>query len=129
MMTKNDSVAGATSSDNGSWSESSLDGIKIRLNQKLVELEQRTEAAARHLRTLHSSDSAEQAQERENDDVLAAIKQESTLELGEVKKALQRIEDHEYGVCRQCFSDISPQRLAALPYATLCIHCAEKDEC
>jgi DnaK suppressor protein len=106
----------------------SLNTIKSRLNQQLEELEKRAESAARHLSTRHSSDSAEQAQERENDDVLAAIKQESIDEIREIKRAIQRIENGEYGICAACQNEILPARLEVLPYATLCIQCAEKDE-
>lgn len=132
-MTKSSSESGkGTSNDefreDGSQSEDSLAEVRASLAQKLLELEKRAAAAARHLSSLHSSDSAEQAQERENDDVLAAIKLESNQEIREVKKALQRIQEGEYGICLQCCNPISPQRLAALPYATLCIHCAQRDE-
>ena len=102
--------------------------IKSSLMLKLAELEKRFASASRHLSALHSSDSAEQAQERENDDVLAAIKQESSEEIREIKRALQRIGDGDYGICAGCQENISPARLAALPYASRCINCAEKKE-
>ena len=102
--------------------------IKSSLTLKLAELEKRFASASSHLSALHSSDSEEQAQERENDDVLVAIKQESSAEIREIKRALQRIDEGDYGICSSCQEDISPARLAALPYATLCINCAEKKE-
>lgn len=108
--------------------DSSLEAVKHNLNKKLVELEERARSAARHLSSLHSSDSAEQAQERENDDVLAAIKQESIEEIRDIRKALQRIDEGEYGVCARCEGAIPQARLKVLPYATLCIKCAEEDE-
>jgi RNA polymerase-binding protein DksA len=48
---------------------------------------------------------------------------------GKLKKleaALQRIEEGTYGVCEVCGQAIEPERLAALPTATLCIACAHQ---
>jgi DnaK suppressor protein len=45
---------------------------------------------------------------------------------GKLKKleaALQRMEEGTYGVCEVCGQAIEPERLAALPTATLCIAC------
>jgi RNA polymerase-binding protein DksA len=50
---------------------------------------------------------------------------EETLE--QVEAALQRLEDGIYGRCRQCGQDISPERLAVIPYAKYCIECQEND--
>ena len=72
----------------------------------------------------HSADSAEQVTERENEDVLRHVQEETRLELQQVRAALKRIEAGEYGVCAHCGTDIHPARLEALPYATLCIRCA-----
>lgn len=105
-----------------------LEEVKSHLIEKLAEVEKRAASATRRLTALHSSDSAEQAQERENDDVLAAIKKESTEEIIEIKKALIRIDNDEYGICAVCQEEISPHRLSVLPYATLCVSCAEKRE-
>lgn len=48
--------------------------------------------------------------------------------LSQVKRALERIEDGSYGDCEECEEPISPRRLAALPWATLCIRCQEKED-
>jgi DnaK suppressor protein len=44
----------------------------------------------------------------------------------QINDALARIADGTYGTCESCGATISPQRLEALPYATLCISCAER---
>ena len=41
--------------------------------------------------------------------------------LAEVNAALERLDDGTYGKCAVCGRDIGERRLAALPYATLCI--------
>jgi DnaK suppressor protein len=42
--------------------------------------------------------------------------------------ALRAISREEYGRCSLCDGPISVQRLESLPFATLCIACAEEDE-
>jgi RNA polymerase-binding transcription factor DksA len=46
--------------------------------------------------------------------------------LKELEAALQRMEEGTYGVCEACGQAIEPERLAALPIATLCIACAHQ---
>jgi RNA polymerase-binding protein DksA len=41
--------------------------------------------------------------------------------LAEIDAALQRIEDGTYGICENCGKPIGAERLAALPWARLCI--------
>ncbi|MGE0756483.1 MAG: TraR/DksA family transcriptional regulator [Pirellulaceae bacterium] len=47
---------------------------------------------------------------------------------GEVQHALARLDDGTFGQCEQCGEPIHAERLAALPYARLCIHCAEQTQ-
>jgi DnaK suppressor protein len=42
-----------------------------------------------------------------------------------VRAALARIEDGSYGTCLHCEEEISPKRLAAVPWAQYCIRCQE----
>lgn len=49
-------------------------------------------------------------------------------EILRIDRALQRLEDGEYGVCVECGEDISANRLAADPAAHLCIACARLGE-
>lgn len=84
----------------------------------------RLEGITSDLNSTHSADSAEQVTERENEDVLRNLQEETRIELQQVRLALKRIETDEYGTCTSCGEAISPARLEALPYATLCIRCA-----
>ncbi|ADU62926.1 MAG: RNA polymerase-binding protein DksA [Pseudodesulfovibrio sp.] len=45
-----------------------------------------------------------------------------------VQKAINRIEDGNFGVCVECGDDISIPRLKARPMTTLCINCKSKQE-
>jgi RNA polymerase-binding protein DksA len=85
----------------------------------------RLDGVTQTLNSSHSADSAEQVTERENEDVLRNLQEETRLELNQVRAALKRLETGEYGICASCGEEISPARLEALPYATLCIRCAK----
>ena len=45
--------------------------------------------------------------------------------LRDVRAALDRIAEGTYGSCLECDEEISPKRLTAIPWATLCISCQE----
>jgi DnaK suppressor protein len=47
-------------------------------------------------------------------------------QLDETREALERIENGTYGQCTNCGEFILPERLEALPTATLCINCQRK---
>ena len=59
----------------------------------------------------------------ERDLAIRNVDRESTL-LRDVKAALLRIHDGSFGTCIQCEWAISPKRLAAVPWAPLCIELA-----
>jgi DnaK suppressor protein len=46
--------------------------------------------------------------------------------LRQIRRALGRIADGSYGVCLHCDEDISPKRIAAVPWAAYCIRCQEQ---
>ncbi len=48
------------------------------------------------------------------------------LVLAQIAAALARMVDGAYGVCAACGAQIAPSRLAALPYATRCVTCADR---
>ena len=41
-----------------------------------------------------------------------------------IRKALERCAEGRYGICQHCGVPIDPERLDALPLATLCMQCA-----
>ena len=70
-------------------------------------------------------DFAEQVTQGENDDVLTALDDEARDRVRKIDAALLRIENGTYGICENCGNPIGEKRLEALPYATLCIECAD----
>ena len=76
----------------------------------------------------NSADWSEQAQERENDEVIDALGNEAVLELRKINRALDRMGEGDYGFCLSCGKEIPPQRLEVMPYADLCVKCAQARE-
>lgn len=66
----------------------------------------------------------EQAIELQNDEVVDALEREAEEELRQVMQALGRIEAGEGDTCQVCEEPIGPERLAAVPFTTLCRECA-----
>lgn len=48
--------------------------------------------------------------------------------LEQVEGALKRIEEGTFGLCDECGAKIPKARLAAIPYAALCVQCASEQE-
>jgi len=101
--------------------------LKQKLLERLAVLEARTGRITGDLR--HEShpveqDFAEQATQRENEEVLGALDESGRRELDSIRAALARIEAGDYGICRRCRQPISPERLRALPTALECVRCA-----
>lgn len=69
-------------------------------------------------------DFAEQATQRENDDVLLSLGLDAQQAVIQIDRALMRIESGTYGICTACGKAISVNRLHAMPFAELCIECA-----
>ena len=99
--------------------------IEAQLRSRLAELQQRLASIKTDASKEYPSDSAEQAQERENDEVVDAIGHETAFAIREVTAALERIADGSYGLCDSCGKEISEGRLKVLPQATRCVNCAE----
>jgi RNA polymerase-binding transcription factor DksA len=66
----------------------------------------------------HLGDTATATYDRELDQGLEEGAQQT---LRDIDHALQKIEDGTYGTCEVCGKPIAPERLAAIPWARLCI--------
>ena len=107
-------------------SQPDIKAIESQLKERRAALLERLERVKRDVTAEHSADWSEQAQERQNDEVLEAIGNESREELKKVSIALERIARDEYDICSRCGEDIAVERLKAVPYTSLCIKCASE---
>jgi RNA polymerase-binding transcription factor DksA len=67
---------------------------------------------------------SEQAQEREDEEVLEDLGHAGQQEIRMIDAALKRIEAGEYGTCMRCGEPIAEARLDSVPHAPLCRDCA-----
>lgn len=68
----------------------------------------------------HIADNATDVMEQEKDLALSSNLRDR---LRDTEHALERLDEGTYGICERCGKPISPERLDALPSATLCIEC------
>ena len=100
------------------------EALKQQLEERLAALRSRLSNLKKDASRAHSLDSAEQAQERENDEVVDAIGNETYVSIRLLQAALERIENDTYGSCLTCGEPIGEKRLQAMPEAAHCLACA-----
>lgn len=102
-----------------------LSKFKKILETKQAELEQivRKRDAITIEKSADALDEVQHASEREL--AIRNLDRESQL-LRNVRLALRRINDGSFGTCLHCEEEISPKRLAAVPWTSLCIQCQEQ---
>jgi DnaK suppressor protein len=69
-------------------------------------------------------DFAEQAVQRENDEVLAQLEASARAEVARIDRALARVANGTYGICASCAGEIDPARLHVVPDADRCVKCS-----
>jgi DnaK suppressor protein len=108
-----------------------LEDLRAQLEKLRDDLQARLERVERNVR--HEGepldqDFAEQAVQRENEEVVDALGNEARRELALVRDALKRMNEGHFGVCESCGEPIAPARLRALPHARMCAECASRHE-
>ena len=102
--------------------------VKERLLAKQAHLRQRLGSVQATERREVQEGQNDGAQQWEVSEIRDGLDDEATAELNQVDLALARLDAGEYGLCESCGEQIGEKRLEALPYATLCIECAERAE-
>ena len=104
--------------------KSEINKFKKILEIKQAELEKivRNRDAIAIEKSADALDEVQHASEREL--AIRNLDRESNL-LRSVRLALRRIDDGSFGTCLHCEEEISPKRIAAVPWAANCIQCQE----
>lgn len=104
--------------------KSELNKYKMTLEAKQAELAQfvRNREGIAIEKSPDALDEVQNAGEREL--AIRNLDRESQL-LRNVRAALHRIKEGTFGICVHCEEEISPKRLAAVPWTAYCIHCQE----
>ena len=114
-----------------SWESKAMideDEVRKSLLAKREQLAQRVGRTQATERQEVAEGQNDNAQLWEVSDVRDDLDTQAATELDHVNQALARLDAGEYGLCTDCEEPIAEARLKALPYATLCIQCAEEAE-
>ena len=101
-----------------------LETRKSQLEARLAALEARLKGLDAELDSHNAQDWEELATEREGDEVLEDLGQAGLLEIRQIKAALARIAEGDYGACVKCGAEIGDERLDLLPHTPFCRDCA-----
>ena len=102
---------------------SRLEGEQKRLLEELEQLETSIRPAEERREGSPFGKREEEATESFELEKRLALEKRVREQLAEVAHALQKFEDGTYGSCDSCGQPIDPERLEALPQASLCLSC------
>lgn len=100
--------------------------IRERLLKLQVELQKRLNKTQSEERHEVEKRNDTNAQLWEASEIRDGLNDETVTELRDVNRALSRLDAGDYGICTNCEEPIDPRRLEALPYAELCVSCADQ---
>lgn len=101
-----------------------VEARKVQLEARLAELKGRLVRIEDELEQPNSENFAEQATEREGDEVLEDLGSSGLQEIRMIEAALDRIRQGTYGDCVNCGEAIEQRRLDLVPATPLCADCA-----
>jgi DnaK suppressor protein len=101
-----------------------VQGFRKVLTARVVELERVTRQRD-GIAIERSADPLEEVQSASERTLTVVNLDRNYSQLRDVRAALGRIEDGSFGICERCDEDVHPKRLAAVPWASFCIHCQE----
>ena len=106
---------------------SRLQGEQKRLLGELEQLEAKVRPAEVRREGSPFGKREEEATESFELEKRLALEKQIRNHLTEVEHALRKFEDKTYGRCDSCGQPIDPDRLEALPQASLCVNCKAKN--
>ncbi|MCO4755691.1 MAG: TraR/DksA family transcriptional regulator [Bacteriovoracaceae bacterium] len=114
---------------NDHLTEDQLETLRDKVLAEIERIETKLAAENMHLNIANSGrDEVDSA----NDDIIKhselRFTTRETLYLKKLKKTRPMFDGDEYGICEDCGSEITFQRLIARPTSTMCIGCKEESE-
>ena len=103
--------------------------IRSVLTARHLDLSDRLHRVELDRRRVHGPlppDFADQAQIRENDEVLDRLGETLQVEIDQFRHALDKLDHGHYGCCERCGEQIERARLMVMPQATTCRSCAQR---
>ncbi len=108
--------------------EDKLPLLRGKLEKKRQMLQDQLAGRGRQSQAGENPDRGALAQSYTSRQKRIALEDSAREQLAQVIAALTRIEQGIYGICERCGDPIAPERLEALPQATLCIGCQAAGE-
>ena len=109
-----------------------LENMKTKLMEQkktlLDSLADQSEDMKNLVKTVDSGDEADVAADVIDRQLLTSIGTQDAIRLQQIENALDRINQDKYGRCIKCGKEIPEERLEVLPYALMCIQCANAEE-
>ena len=100
-----------------------LEAEKIRLTEELVSLQTNMPSAEERREGSPFGKREEEATETLELEKRLALENRARQELVGIEHALEKFNKGTYGLCDNCGKPIAPERLEALPQASLCMNC------
>ncbi|HVA81923.1 MAG TPA: TraR/DksA family transcriptional regulator [Candidatus Binataceae bacterium] len=100
----------------------------LEMKEKLhgeIESELRTEREGNKDEGMDTYDLASEERDREINFILS---DRERVKVKQIDDALERLEDHSYGVCESCGLEVAEERLSAMPFTRLCRDCQQDME-
>ncbi|EEB82532.1 TraR/DksA family transcriptional regulator [Roseobacter sp. GAI101] len=97
------------------------------ITARLQELDERVHELDHELGEPKTADLDDQSIDLEDDEVLESLGLAAQKEIMLLNRAITRIENGSYGICKKCGDQISKERLEAVLYTQLCKRCAAGD--
>lgn len=109
-----------------------LDSMKSKLIEQrttlLESLAEQSEDMRNLIKTVDSGDEADVASDVIDRNLLTALGAQDATRLQQINNAIDRINQNKFGRCLVCGKEIPQERLEALPYALMCVSCANAEE-
>ncbi len=102
--------------------ESQKTEIRVHLNNELAMMHRSDDQGIGVEYTADDIDYATQITQR---NLNLALAERASAKATQIKKALQRMNSTDYGLCEECGENIGIARLKANPTAELCVRCQE----
>jgi DnaK suppressor protein len=102
-----------------------LNRFEVVLSARIAELENQARRRDR-IAIERSPDHLDELQQASERLLAVANLDRDCTELRLARAAFRRIKEGNFGTCQECEEDIHPKRLAARPWALLCIRCQEE---
>jgi DnaK suppressor protein len=110
--------------------------IRVALHERLAELREEYDLTLSEISELQRDRLTDSAGDDQADTGTKTFEREQEISLAngirervtQVERALERLDEGNYGWCERCGNPIPVERLAAFPSATLCVTCKQLEE-